>query len=195
MYGILINQQSTMAKLESGEILSSNTFNMTVINQTSSKSTPAVLQAQLSEIEPERKQSKQPITKPSKLLPASTEFQFGGFSARLVTLPKDEGTSYRGAVHISLFGRVYSVQLHISTPNLFSTLDYMLHVRNVIPTDSEMAIACRAGDFDSARKLLTSGSACGSDITASGWPVLDVSTECAPHLMECVTLLTRIVRS
>lgn len=180
IYGILLNQQPTMEKIESGEIMGRNIINMAMINQTSPQSMPIVLQAQLSEVNlVEGKQSAQLITKPTKLLPRTAGFELWGFSAQLVTLPKNKSRSYRAAVHISLLGRIYSVQLRISSPDLLSSFSCMLHVRNIVPTDSKMAVACRTGDFDSARKLLTSGSARGSDITASGWPILDVSTQCA----------------
>jgi hypothetical protein len=187
IYGILLQQQSTMDKIERGEILGKNVINMAVISQPSPQSTPAVIQAQLSEIKPMAKQSTHVITKPTKLLPRTARFDRWGFSAQLVTLPKDGGTSYRAAVHISLLGKMYSVQLQMSYPGF--SFDRMLHVRNIVPTDSEMAVACRTGDFDRARKLLASGSAHGSDITASGWPMLDVSVQQSPRT-ECAIVMT-----
>ena len=53
----------------------------------------------------------------------------------------------------------------------------MLHVRNIVPTDSAMVVACLTGDFNGALELLTRGSAHGSDITPGGWPLLDVSVD------------------
>jgi hypothetical protein len=37
-----------------------------------------------------------------------------------------------------------------------------------------MTVACKTGDFDSARILLASGLAHVSDVTPGGWPMLDV---------------------
>lgn len=155
IYGILIQQQTTMDKIERGEILG-NVINMAVVNQASPHSTPAVVQKPM-----------------AKLLPRTARLDRQGFSAQLVALPKDEGTTYGAAVHISLFGRMYSVQLQMTCPGF--SFDRMLHVRNIVPNDSDMAVACRTGDFDRAYKLLASGLAHGSDITASRWPMLDVS--------------------
>ncbi|KAK3935549.1 hypothetical protein QBC46DRAFT_422103 [Diplogelasinospora grovesii] len=173
VYGILLQQQSTMDKIERGEILCKDVINMAVINQPSPQSTPTVVQAQLSEIKPTTNQSSRVLTKPTQLLPRTARFDRWGFSAQLVTLPKDKdkGTSYRAAVHISLLGKMYSVQLQMSSRGF--SFDRMLHVRNIVPTDSEMVVACRTGDFDRARGLLARGLAHGSDITASGWPMLD----------------------
>jgi len=79
-------------------------------------------------------------------------------------------------VHVSLFDKMYSVQVRTATPDF--SLDRMLHVRNIIPTDSAMTVACRTGNFDTARKLLEGGLAHGSDITPGGWPMLDVRSLC-----------------
>lgn len=173
IYGILLRQQLTMEKIERGEILSQNTINMAVLSQPSSHSAPAVVNAQLTEIQSLAKPMTQVITKPTKLVPRTARFDRWGFSAQLVRLPKDTGTSYRAAIHISLLGKMYSVQLQMSFPGF--SFDRMLHVRNIVPNDSDMVVACKEGDFDSARKLLTSGLAHGSDITVLGWPLLDVS--------------------
>ena len=171
---IVLQLQSTLDRIERSEILTkNNVINMAVINQSSPLSIRSVVQAQPSEINPMTKQSTRVITKPTKLLPWTVRFDRWGFSAELVLLPKDKGTSYRAAAHISLLGRMYSAQLQMSCPGF--SFDRMLHIRNIVPTDSAMAVACRTGDFDSARELLASGSAHGSDITSGGWPMLDVS--------------------
>jgi hypothetical protein len=167
IYGILIQQQTTMDKIER---------NMAVVSQASPHSTPAVVQAQISEIKPM-----------AKLFPRTGRLDRQGFSAQLVALPKDEGTTYRAAVHISLFGRMYSVQLQMTCPGF--SFDRMLHVRNIVPNDSDIAVACRTGDFDRACKLLASGLAHGSDITASGWPMLDVRVHQSLRI-ECSVVLT-----
>ena len=173
IYEILRQQQSTFDKIRSGEISTNNVFNMAVINSSNPHSLPSVVQAQLSEIKPTSKQSSQIISKPTKLLPWTVRFDRWGLSAHVVVLPKDKGKSYQAAVHISLLGKMYTIQLQMSCPNF--SFDRMLHVRNIVPTDSAMTVACRTGDFDSARRLLASGAAHGSDITLAGWPMLDVS--------------------
>jgi len=170
IYMILLQQQFTLDRIERGKI---STVNMAVINQSSPQSMPSVVQAQLSEIKPMTKQSTQVITKPTKLLPWTVRFDLWGFSAQVVVLPKDKGARYRAVVHISLLGKMYSVQLQMSCPGF--SFDRMLHAPNIVPTDSAMTVACRTGDFDSARELLESGLAHGSDITPGGWPMLDVS--------------------
>jgi hypothetical protein len=171
IYGILILQQTTMDKIERGEILD-NVINMAGVSQASPHSTPAVIQAQISEIKQMAKQLTQIITKSTKLLPQTVRLDRQGFSAQLVALPKDKRTTYRSVVHISLFGRMYSVQPQMVCPGF--SFDRMLHVRNIVPNDSDMA-TCRTGDFNRARRLLASGLAHGSSITASRWPMLDVS--------------------
>lgn len=173
IYGILRQQQSTLDRIQNSEISTDNILNMAVINQSSPQSLPSVVQAQLSKIKPMSKQSTQVISKPTKLLPWTVRFDRWGFSAHVLALPKDKGKSYQAALHISLLGKMYTVQLQIFCPDF--SFDPMLHVRNIVPTDSAMTVACRTGDFDSARKLLSSGAAHGSDITLAGWPMLDVS--------------------
>ena len=175
IYGILRQQQCTFDRIQSGEISMKNILNMAAINQSSPQSLSSVDQAQLSGIKPMSKQSTQVITKPTKLLPRTVRFDGWGFSAQVVALPKDKGKSYQAAVHLSLLGKMYTVQLQMSCPDL--SFDRMLHVRNIVPTDSAMTVACRTGDFDSARKLLASGAAHGSDITLAGWPMLDVGVK------------------
>ena len=119
------------------------------------------------------RQSTHVISKPTKQLPWMIRLDLWGFSAQLVALPKDKGKNYQAAVRASFLGKMYTIQIQLSCPDF--SFDRMLHVRNVVPNDSAMSVACRTGDFDSARKLLTSGAAHGSDITVGGWPVLDVS--------------------
>ncbi|GAB1318153.1 Transient receptor putative cation channel sub A member 1 [Madurella fahalii] len=176
IYGILLQQQRTMSKIESGEILNNNVINMAVISQTTAQSTPAVLQAQLSEVtEPESKQSANTLTRPSKVLPRKVQFERWGFSAQLVALPRDQGASYHAAVRVSLLGKIYSVQMHMSWLGL--SFDGMLHVHNIFPANSEIVFACRGGDFNRIRELLEGGWARGSDVTDSGWPMLDFAIQ------------------
>ncbi|KAK0754841.1 ankyrin repeat-containing domain protein [Schizothecium vesticola] len=188
IYGMLIQQQTTMDKIEMGELLGQQVFQMAVISQGDDKSTPTVLQARLDEIEewpskgawekpPDPWKNAETITRPSKYLPSTTRFNRWGFSAHLVALPGPNNTIYRAAVHVSLLGKMYSVQLRLSTLGFPFALTRKVHVRNVVPNDSAMALACRAGNFDKARTLLTSNLAHGSDVTAAGWPMLDFAIE------------------
>lgn len=98
-----------------------------------------------------------------------------GVSVHLVALPGPKNTTYRAAVHVSLLGKMYSVQLRLSTLGFPFAPDRKVHIRNVVPDDSTMALACRAGDVDKARTLLTANLAHGSDVTTASWPMLDVS--------------------
>lgn len=175
IYEIIRQQQSTLDRIQSGEISTGNVLNMAVINQSHPHLLPSVVQAQLSDIKLMSKQSSRIISKPTKLLPWTVQFDRWGLSAQLVVLPKDKGKSYQAAVHISLFGKMYTFQLQMSCPNF--SFDRMLHVRNIVPDDSAMTVACRTGDFDSARRLLACGAAHGSDITPAGWPMLEVSAK------------------
>ena len=174
IYGSLLQQQSVVDKIERGVISAGNTINMTVINQSSPQGAPSLVQAQLSELRPATKQSTQIINKSNKPLLWAVRSKEGGSSAQVTVLTKEHGTTYQTAVHISLFGKMYSIQLRISYPGL--ALGRMLHVRNIVPIDSAMTVACKTGDFNRAFQLLTSGSAHGSDVTPGGWPMLDVST-------------------
>lgn len=178
IYGALMQQKSTLSKIERGELPNTNAINIAVLNQASHKQAPSDVETKLAglsitetEVEP-TKETTQVITMPHKLVPWSAQFESLGFSARVVTLPKEEGTQYRAAVNVSLLGKLYSVRLQVSLQN--PSFDRMFHVHNIIPTDSAMALACKAGDFNGARLLLTKGLGHGSDVTASGLPVLDV---------------------
>ena len=175
IYGILQQQLPTLDRIQCGEIAAKDVLKMAVIDQSSQQSLPWDAQAQLSDIKLMSKQSTQVISKPTKLLPWTVRFDRRGFSAQEVALPNDKGKRYQAAVHISLLGKMYTVQLQMSCPDF--SFDRMLHVRNIVPIDSAMTVACRTGDFDSAHKLLSSGAAHGSDITSAGWPMLDVSVK------------------
>ena len=171
VYGILLQQQSTLVRIEDSVIPTNSILNMAVMDQ----STPQSLPAQLSRTKP--------ISKPTKLLPWTVRFDKWGVSAQIVVLPRDKGKSYQTAVQISLFGKLYTIQVQMSIPDF--SFDRILHVRNTVPTNSAMTVACRTGDFDSARKLLSSGAAHGSDITLAGRPMLDVSRISPYQKMQC----------
>ena len=188
----MLQQQATMDKIERGELLSQQIFQMTVIKQPDVKSAPTVLEARLSEMEQERNRgsglntARQPsrcvqvTTQPTKLLPWTARFGRWGFAAQLVAVPGPENTRYSAAMHVSLLGKLYSVQLRVSSLGFPFSVERKLHIHNIVPDNSEMTVACRAGDFDTARALLMSNTAHGSDVTASGWPVLDVSKHKRP---------------
>lgn len=163
-----------MDMIERGD-LPGQKISMAVVSQTSPHSTPSVIEAQLSKINPTAEQPRRAITKPAELLPWTFRFDRWGFSTQLVSLPRGKGTSYRAAVHISLFGKIYSVRLFKRGPGF--SFDRAWRVCNIVPADSDMAVACSMGDFDRARILLTGGLAHGSDMNAPGWPMLDVSVE------------------
>ncbi len=81
---------------------------------------------------------------------------------------------------------MYSIQLQVAALSL--SFSRMFHVRNIVPDDSDMAVACRAGDFDLADRLLRSGLAYGSVVTASGWTMLDVSVQPSVYLEPAIVL-------
>ena len=176
--GMLRQQQSILDRIQNDKTSTNDIVNMVVINQSSPQSLPPLVQAQFSEITPISQQSTQVISKPTKLLPWAVRFDRWGFLAYIVALPKKNGKSYQAGVHISMLGKMYAAQLRMSCPDF--SLDRMLHVRNIVPTDSAMTVACRTGDFHGAHKLLSSGAAHGSDITLAGWPMLDVSVRSLP---------------
>ena len=167
IYEALLQQQSTLDKMSTKNII-----NMAVVSQGSPQSLPSVVQAQLSKGRPTPKQSAQGTDKPGDLLPWTIRLDREGFSAQVAALHKDDASSYQAAADVTLLGKMYSIQLQMAYPSL--SINCMLHVRNIVPTDSAMTLACRTGDFNTARKLLTSGAARGSDLTLAGWPMLDV---------------------
>lgn len=175
IYGMLLQQQCILHDTGGSVISTTNLVNMAVISQPSPESLPPVSQPRLFARKARTKRSTQIISKPTKLLPWIVRFDQQGFSAQVFAFPKGKGMSYQAAVRISLLGKLYSFKLQISCPSF--SFDRMFHVRNIVPTDSAMTVACRAGDFNSAHKLLASGAAHGSDITSAGWPMLDVSAD------------------
>ncbi|KAI8634383.1 ankyrin repeat-containing domain protein [Xylariaceae sp. FL1651] len=178
IYGMLHRQQSLMEKLERGDIVSqTNTINMSVITRPTAQLSTAIIEAQLRELHLESKPNirQHGAVKTKKVLPRGTQFDRWGFSGRLVAVPRENGTSYQAGMRISLLGKMYSVQLRMTNPG-FSFVP-TLSVRNIVPTDSELASVCRAGNFDRARQLLTNSMAHGNDVTAAGWPMLDYAIE------------------
>ncbi|KAL2871201.1 ankyrin repeat-containing domain protein [Aspergillus lucknowensis] len=178
VYRLLLSQQVTMDRMERGEIIgSTNIVNMTVVNQPNSQSqsaAPAAVQDKFSAAQAMTHIAK---AKSTKRVTRAARFNRWGFDTQLASISKDKngGSSYRVEVQVSLFGKMYSVQLQISL--LDFSLYPTMHVRNTVPVDSEMAIACKTGDFNRARQLLLSGLAHGSDVTPSGWPMLDYAIE------------------
>ena len=173
-----------MDRIQKYEPSANDVHNVEIINQGSALSLPLVVHAQPSEIKTISKQSTQIISKPTKLLPWTVRFDLWGSSAQVVALPKDKGRSYQTTVHISLLGKIYTVQLQISCPDF--SFDRILRARNVVPNDSAITVACILGDFDSAYKLFSSGAAHGSDVTLAGRPMLDVSMN-SPIVQTCNT--------
>ena len=194
VYDIVLRQQSALDRIQSSQISTNNILKMAVINQSS----PSPSSARLSKTKPIPKQSTQVISKPTKLSPWTVRFDRPGISAQIVGLPRDKGKSYQAAVQLSLFGKTYTIQLQISFPHF--SFDRILHVRNIVPTNSAMTVACRTGDFNSARKLLSSGAAHGSDITLAGRPMLDVSvilsiTKYAMLMIQAVCYRERVCQA
>lgn len=175
IYGVLLQQQSTLDKLGRGEITAKSVINMAVVNQSSPQSLRSESDSQLAITKPTRKRSTQWMTRRAKLLPSILDFGRQGFSAQLVASAKDRNHSYQISVDVPLFGKMYSIELQMSYPAF--TFDCMLHVRNIVPSDCAMAVACKTGDFDNARKILASGAAHGNDITEAGLPMLDLAIE------------------
>ncbi|KAK4207532.1 ankyrin repeat-containing domain protein [Rhypophila decipiens] len=192
IYSMLLQQQATIDKIERGEMPSQPIVQMAVIGQLDARSPLVRIQAHLSEID-KRLQEKaaadsstssnkgtaRSITQPSKYSPRTSRLDKWGFSAHIVAIPGPKNINYRAAVHVAFLGKMYAVQLRVSTPGgfQFSFNDTALHVHNIVANDSEMAIACRTGNFDRARILLTNNLAHGSDVTAAGWPMLDFAVE------------------
>jgi hypothetical protein len=172
IYGMLLQQQSTLARMERSGTMISNVIDMTVINQNGAQLISPLAQTQVLELKPSGKQPAHLVSKRTKLVPWTTRFDRWGVSGQLIVLPKENATSYRATVHASLLGKTYSIQVRVAFPDL--SFDRMLHVRNIVPNDCAMTLACKAGDFNHARKLLENGLARGSDVTPGGWPMLDV---------------------
>ena len=173
IYELLREQQCTLNSIQSRGISTNNMLVMAAMNQSRAQLLPSLVHTQLSDITPLSKQSPLVIAKPTKLLPWTAKYDRWGFSAHMVALPKDKGNIYQAALHITILGKMYTIQLQMTCPDF--SFDRMLHVCNIVPADSAMTAACKTGDFDSARTLLANGAAHGSDVTLGGWPMLDVS--------------------
>lgn len=187
IHRMLLQQQTALEKFGSPpDISTQSIINMTISNHSSPPSLLPIVQAQLSDIKPSRKQSTQVLSKPTKLLPWTVQVDLPGFVAQVAALPKGKGKTYQAAIHLSLLGKMFLLELNISCPSF--SFDRMLHVRNIVPADSPMTLACKTGDFDCARRLLASGAAQGSDITLAGWPMLDVGA--FSLCMKCPMLMT-----
>lgn len=189
MYGLLVQQQSALNRLEKSRATNSNVLGVAVINQSSPSFNPTFAQTQILGPSALRKQSNQLTKKSTKLLPWTARFNQWGVSGQLTMLPKDESTSYRATVHVSVLSKTYSLQMKVILPEF--TFDRMLHVRNIVPKDCAMVIACKTGDFDQARRLLERGEAQGSDITSGGWPMLDVSQISSEPLSVLIEYIVR----
>ena len=174
IYGTLQRQQSTLDSMQRKEISMDNIPRLPFVDQGNPQSARSLVQVHLSEIAPSPKQSTPIISKPTKLVPWTVRYDRWGFSVQIVALPKDKSTKYQAVVQISLLGKVYTVQLQMSCPDF--SFDRMLHVCNIVPIDSALAVACKTGDFDSAYGILTGGVAHGYDITGEGLPMIDVRT-------------------
>lgn len=170
IYGALLQQQSTL-----NVISTRNIINMAVVDQRSPPTLPSVVDSHISTCSPATKQSAQVTNKSTNLLPWMIRFDRQGLSAQIAALPKGDGSSYQAAVHLTLLGKMYSIYLQMAYPSF--SFNRILHFRNIVPNDSAMTVACRTGDFNTARKLLTSGAAHGSDVTLAGWPMLDVGID------------------
>ena len=175
IYELLQQQQATLNGIQSNGTWTKEVLTMSVMNQSSVQPFPSVIQTQLSKTFPISEQSPQIMPNPTKLLPWIVKCDLWGSSAQVIALPKGKGKSYQADVHISMLGKLYTIQLQLSCPDL--SFDRMLHVCNIVPSNSAMTAACKSGDFNSARKLLASGAAQGSDVTSAGWPMLDVSVD------------------
>ena len=176
IYGMLQQQQNLLNKIERDGSTTSNMPSISIVNQSNPQPWPLLVEARSSEVRPPPKQSSQMISKPTKSLPWTVQFEGLGVSGQVVALPNDKGKRYQAAVHVSFFGKMYTIQIRLPWTDF--TFDRILHVRNIVPIDCEMTNACRRGDFDTARKLLSGGAAHGSDVSVGGWPMLDVSDRC-----------------
>lgn len=184
---MLLQQQSTLDRIESGGLLASNNIvNATLVSQTVHQ--PLSLLSRPLASKPELAASKKSVTKfQKKQQPWTYLFDQRGISAQLVLLPYEKGTVYRAALHISLFDKMFSTHLQFSQ-SVFS-FDRMLHVRNIVPSNAPMTIACQLGDFNTVRSLLQDGVASGSDVTPEGLPMLEVScSRLTPENTELTTV-------
>lgn len=118
---------------------------------------------------------KRPVAKLFKRRPRVVRLNGWGLSADLAMQEKQEGASSELTLRLGLFSKVYTAQIRVNWPG--SSFDRMLHTQNMIPSDSPMVRACKAGDFRSVQRLLSSGAAHGNDVTDTGWPMLDVSKD------------------
>lgn len=176
IYGMLLEQQSTLDRIENGRLLASNTIvDARLFDQVVHR--PAALTIKHATFESGPVDSRNRVSRAQKRLPWTVLYDQKGVSAQLTSLPCDKGTVYRAALHISLFDKMYSIHLQFSR-SVFS-FDRVLHVQNIVAGDAPFATACRVGDFETVRKLLLrDGFSSTSAVTSDGVPMLEVSRNC-----------------
>lgn len=128
-----------------------------MVNQQSPREKPSTVWVEVKEISSSKRDTA------IRVSPRRTRLEAGGFSAQLVILPKENGSSYKLSLSLAAFGKLYTADFGIE-PSGFS-FDNMLHTQNIIPTGADMIQACKDGDFRRVRRLFEAGMAPGNDIT------------------------------
>ena len=118
IYRMLRYRQPTLVRIQSDDT-STKLFNKVVIEQSSPRPLSAVVQAQPSESQPISNRSAQVISKPTKLWHWAVGFDPLGFLVYFVAFPNENSQSDQVAVHVTLVGIIYNVQLQLSFPHFF----------------------------------------------------------------------------
>jgi hypothetical protein len=163
---------------------------MSVVNHAAPNAPPALIRAQLTEVQRDVSEPSRSTNMSTRPFRKSQGVPKANRSSALVAASKEKGAGWHAGLQLSLFGKLYSIKLNMSLQgfNLYPTFQ----ARNIVPLNSDMAKACKAGDFAMVRSLLTNGLARGSDVTPRGWPMLDVRSHC-PLFRLVRVLITRTV--
>jgi hypothetical protein len=169
MWAILIQQRTTLDKLGRHQADAHQEIKSLMFRQESPRSTTGTVHVHLDEMQI----TKSTKLKSTKARPKARRLDCWGFSTELVLLPKEQGTTSKLSIRLGLFSKTYTARVQVCWPEL--SFDSVMHVQNIVPSDSAMVRACRAGDFRSVQRLLAGGAAHCNDVTEAGWPMLDVS--------------------
>ena len=167
MWSVLIQQSTVLARIESQQTVQHEQFNAFVIDSKHPQTLHGAVQVDINPVKPAAER------KVVQLFPKVTCLDRPGLSAQLVLTRKRDGSSFGMSLRLAAFSKVYSADFRFSWPLM--TFTRAMHTQNIISSESAIVFACRTGDFDGARRLLTDGQAHPNDITESKTPLLDVS--------------------
>lgn len=170
MWSVLLQQSTALSRIENQQAATHERFNALIIDQQNPRAASRNVIVDITEIQNDTKR------KSVQISPKKTKFETrldrAGFSAQLVLLPNEEGTSYSLSLRLAMFSKMYSADFRVCWPTF--SIERMMRCQNIISPDSEIVQACKNGDFRCVQRLFANGQANPNDITESQWPLLDV---------------------